>query len=115
MNLRQLSSIPWFLGRFYSLKLSGLYGCTKINTSSKLEVDNNVHSHCIKKGAEFFAIATNYSSKPLRTQIQVKWNKPMTGWVKLSTDGSALGSSGNARGGGIPCDSSGDWASGFAS
>ena len=35
---------------------------------------NNIHSHFIKKGAEFYAIVASSFNKPPRTQVQVKWN-----------------------------------------
>ena len=48
-------------------------------------------SICLKKGVEYFAIVPNEPNKPSRVQVQVKWNKPLTGWVKLNTDGTIHG------------------------
>lgn len=53
--------------------------------------DPNIHSHCIKKGAGFFVILPDNSSKPSRIQVQVSWKKTIPGWVKLNTDGSIIG------------------------
>ena len=44
------------------------------------------HSHYIKKGVGFYIIVANNTNKPPRTQTQVKWNKPLSGWVKLNID-----------------------------
>nr|POF20642.1 hypothetical protein CFP56_51465 [Quercus suber] len=55
--------------------------------SSKGCTSTGVIHMCIKKGIEFYAIVPNFSIKPPRTQIQVKWLKPNPGWVKLNSDG----------------------------
>uniref|UniRef100_A0A7N2L285 Uncharacterized protein n=1 Tax=Quercus lobata TaxID=97700 RepID=A0A7N2L285_QUELO len=55
-------------------------------------------SHCIKKGAEFYAIVPNNPSKSNRIQIQVKWSKTQPGWVKINTSGSFFGNPKKAGG-----------------
>ena len=54
-------------------------------------IDPNTYSHCIKKEAEFFAIVPDNSNKPNRTQVQVKWKKPIPNWVKLNKEESIFG------------------------
>ena len=39
------------------------------------------HSHYIKEGARFYTIVANNRDKLPRTQMQVKWNKPLLGWI----------------------------------
>ena len=56
---------------------------------------------------------TNEPNKPCRVQIQVKWTKPPTGWVKLNTDGTMYGNPVKVGGGGVLRSSSGDWICGF--
>nr|POE52758.1 putative ribonuclease h protein [Quercus suber] len=68
---------------------------------------------CIKKGTEFYAIVPNFSNKPPRTQIQVKWLKPNPGWVKLNSDGVVGGALGKAGGGGVIRCNRGNWIAGF--
>ena len=70
---------------------------------------------CLKKGVEFYAIVPNEPNKPCRVQIQVKWTKPPTGWVKLNTDGTMYGNPVKVGGGGVLRSSSGDWIGGFMS
>lgn len=45
---------------------------------------------------------------------QVRWEKPISGWVKLNTDGSANTSTGSAGGGGLIRDEWGNWILGFS-
>ena len=44
----------------------------------------------------------------------VKWDRPEIGWMKLNTDGSALGNPGSAGGGGVIRDWVGRWVAGFS-
>ena len=62
---------------------------------------------------EFYAIVPNEPNKPCRVQIQVKWTKPPTGWVKLNTDGTMYENPVKVGGGGALRSSSGDWIGGF--
>ncbi|KAK9983940.1 hypothetical protein SO802_033465 [Lithocarpus litseifolius] len=48
------------------------------------------------------------------TVIQVQWYPPPDDWFKLNSDGSSLGNPGRAGGGGIICNSRGEWVSGYA-
>ena len=66
-----------------------------------------------KRGAEFFAIVPENSKKPSRMQIQVKWIKPGQGWIKPNTDGAVFGDPRKADGGGLLCNSEGNWIAGF--
>ena len=49
-----------------------------------------------------------------KTMVQVRWEKPQQGWIRLNTDGSTLGNPGRARGGGILRDDQGNWVAGFS-
>ena len=77
-------------------------------------IQESIHLQCIKKGAEYYAVALDLSNKPPRTQIQVKWIKPNPGWVKLNTDGVVSGAPGKAGKGGVLRCSRGLWVAGFA-
>ena len=57
---------------------------------------------------EYYAIVPNEPNKLSRMQVQVKWNKPLTGWVKLNTDGTMYGNLIKVGGGGVLRSSSGD-------
>ena len=48
-----------------------------------------------------------------RHQLQVKWNKPMSGRVKINMDGLVMGSSKKACGGCVLRNSASDWILGF--
>ena len=45
--------------------------------------------------------------------IPVKWLKPLTGWMKLNTDGASLGNPGATGAGGLIRNCSGGWVKGF--
>ena len=49
-----------------------------------------------------------------RVVVTCRWEKPLEGWIKLNTDGCALGSMGLAGCGGVVRDSHGEWISGFS-
>ena len=82
--------------------------------NSFLFSSRNIHKICIKRSAEFFAIVGNKPNKHLIVNIQVKWNKPPMGWLKLNTDGFTIGNSGLAGGGELIHNENGDWVMGFA-
>ena len=63
---------------------------------------------------DFYAIVPNGPNKPSRVQVQVRWIKPPSGWVKLNTDGSVFGDPIKADGGGILRCNNGDWIARFA-
>ena len=46
--------------------------------------------------------------------MRVRWEKPQVGWVRLNTDGSAIGNPGRAGGGGILQDDQGRWIASFS-
>ena len=77
-------------------------------------VDNLSHTRCIKDSAEFFAIGSKDRCNKMKKVIRVAWEKPPLGWLKLNTDGSALGNPGKAEGGGLIRDHQGNWIRGFA-
>ena len=76
--------------------------------------NENLLTQCIGRSTEFFALVPKSSTKPTRVLTKVKWFKPVVGGFKLKTDGSARGSSGLARGGGLIRNNDGNWFTGFA-
>ena len=62
---------------------------------------------------EFFHCAISTKHIQPRVTIQVHWDKPEQGWMKLNTDGSSLGNPGLAGGGGVVRDWIGRWIVGF--
>ena len=77
-------------------------------------VTRNIQDLCIKKSAKFFAIVGDKPNENPRINIQVKWTKPPMGWLKLNTNGSAVGNPRIAGGGGLIHNENGDWVMGFA-
>ena len=43
----------------------------------------------------------------------IRWERPITGWLKLNTDSSSLGNPGLAARGGVIRDGNGNWVVGF--
>ena len=82
-------------------------------TFQSRKIDPNTYSHCIKKGAEFFAIVPDDSNKPNRAQVQVKWKKPIPNWVKLNKEESIFGKPKKAGGRRVLHSSNEEWISSF--
>ena len=80
--------------------------------SGKLE--RTYFKKCIMAAAEFFSVGRNAKVPKARIVVEVGWVKPPMGWVKLNTDGSAIGSTGCAGGGGVIRNHEGQWLRGFA-
>ena len=87
-----------------------------MNTDCK-ERPNNWNSQLGKlvlaSTSEFMYCAGMPSGSKRTRMIQVRWEKPSLGWVKLNTDGSSLGNPGRDSGGGLIRDSNGKWMTGF--
>ena len=49
-----------------------------------------------------------------KTMVQVRWDKPQSGWTRLNTDGSAFGNPGRAGGGSLIRDDQGNCVAGFS-
>nr|POE82959.1 putative ribonuclease h protein [Quercus suber] len=64
--------------------------------------------------AEYFYCVLDHATVTRAGWVAVGWKKPQVAWAKLNTDGSVLGSSGLAGGGGIIRDCHGEWISGFS-
>ena len=75
---------------------------------------NNMHSEALIHAAEFFHCVINPKLSSSRYIVQVRWEKPQRGWVRLNTDGSALGNLGRAGCGSIIPNEHGDWLGGFS-
>ena len=63
--------------------------------------------------AEVAYLGITEKQSPGRIRIQVKWLLPPLNWFKLNSDGSSMGNSGLAGGGGIIRDSFGRWVKGY--
>ena len=77
-------------------------------------IDRSIHVQCIKSRAEFFSIGTKCKTIRPKNIVLVSWEKPPEGWMKLNTDGSALGNPGKVGGGGLIQNHHGDWIRGYA-
>lgn len=73
-----------------------------------------MHSEALIHAAEFFHCVINPKLSSSRYIVQVRWEKPQRGWVRLNTDGSALGNLGRAGCGSIIRNEHGDWLGGFS-
>ena len=49
----------------------------------------------------------------IKQNLAVDWEKPLVGWAKLNSDGSALGNPGRTSGGGVIRDHNGKWLKGY--
>ena len=49
-----------------------------------------------------------------KTMVQVRWDKPQSGWTHLNIDGLAFGNPVKAGGGGLIRDDQGNWVAGFS-
>ena len=66
------------------------------------------------KASEFAYIGINAKQTSNRRQIAVSWCFPPPSWFKLNSDGSSLGNSGKAGGGGLIRNDRGEWLKGYA-
>ena len=74
----------------------------------------DVHSEAIFLALEFLHCALNPSLSGSRKLIQIRWEKPSPGWIRLNTDGPALGNPGLVGCDGIIRNEHGDWLGGFS-
>nr|POE69125.1 putative ribonuclease h protein [Quercus suber] len=63
---------------------------------------------------EFLYCVVETSTERARHVKQVRWSKPVEGWLKLNTNGLVISTSGLSRCGGLIRDSAGKWVVGFA-
>ena len=63
---------------------------------------------------EYTCYAGPHKETIMRVCRPVRWSKPVSGWVKLTTDGSSLGNPGLAGGRALIRDKAGNWVMGFA-
>ena len=68
----------------------------------------------LTKASEFAYIGINAKQTSNRRQIVVSWCFPPPSWFKLNSDGSSLGNSGKAGGGGLIRNDKGEWLKGYA-
>ena len=58
------------------------------------KVDRSSFKRRIKDSVEFFPIGLNAKLPKAKSIVAVGWEKPPMGWVKLNSNGSALGNPG---------------------
>ena len=68
----------------------------------------------LAKASKFAYIGINAKQTSNRRQIAVSWCFPPPSWFKFNSDGSSLGNSGKAGGGGLIRNDKGDWLKGYA-
>ena len=78
------------------------------------KLEQSYFKKSIKDSAEFFSVGRNVKMPKAKIVVEVGWEKPPMGWVKLNTDGSAIGSTGRASGGGVIRNHEGQWLKGYA-
>jgi len=76
--------------------------------------DLSLHKSCINQALEYFYYVGKIRKQNNLVAIQVRWIKPLRGWLKLNTDRASQGNPGKAGGGGVISDSSGKWVKGFS-
>lgn len=114
-NLKQTSLqeglVPWNL--YVPLDIWNLW-IHRNNVVFKENHPNPSIGKAVSQATEiyFFYAAKNSMIKSSKLSM-VRWNRPSNGWVKLNTDGLALGNPGRASGGGLIHDSDGQWVKGF--
>ena len=64
-------------------------------------------SAIVFRALEFEHCIRNAKRLDSKTVVRLRWEKPQVGWVRLNTNGSAIGNPGRARGGGILRDDQG--------
>ena len=77
-------------------------------------VQDNLKPSVLAKVVEFAYIGINEKLNTTHRSIQVRWTKPPLSWHKLNLDGSSIGNSGRAGGGGLIRDDKGVWVKGYA-
>ena len=73
------------------------------------KIDQSYYKKSFKDSAEFFSVGMNAKLPKAKVVIAVGWEKPPMGWAKLNSDGSAIGSTRRAGGGGVIRDHDGQW------
>ena len=78
------------------------------------KLERSYFKKSIKDSAKFFSIGRNVKMPKAKIVVEVGWEKPPMGWAKLNTDGSAIGSTGRAGGGGVIRNHEGQRLKGYA-
>lgn len=106
------SGINW--GNIFPFGLWGLWLHHNSVVFGQEGVRNDLKQDVVAKATEFSLLGVNARTKDLRTTIKIHWQCPLENWIKLNTDGLSLGNPGLAGGGGLLCNTNGDWMKGFA-
>ena len=77
-------------------------------------VQSNVYEKVLFNALEFQHCVLIPKISGSKRVVQIRWDKPQSGWFCLNTDGFALGSSGKAGCGGLIRNDQGEWVGGFS-
>ncbi|XP_050263906.1 uncharacterized protein LOC126708133 [Quercus robur] len=87
----------------------------RINSRSVNALPSSRTWKAMKVGMDIFTKGTRWSlGHDNNLKFWIRWERPCQGWFKLNTDGSSLGNSSAAGGGGILRDASGNWVQAFS-
>ena len=73
----------------------------------------NLSNEIFNQAMEFLYYVASLRNPTRVVTRSIRWEKTAMGWKKLNTDGSVLGSVGQARCGGVVRDDHGKWIVGF--
>ena len=104
--------IPWKI--LFSIRVWNLWLHRNNYVFKTDKLERSYFKKSIKDSTEFFSVGRNVKMPKAKIIVEVGWEKPPMGWVKLNTDGSAIGSTGRAGGGGAIRNHEGQWLKGYA-
>lgn len=82
--------------------------------SKKKTPNSTLAKECVLKAVEFHYLTSNKAPSRPRSTSYICWVKPPLGWSKLNADASVSSNPHFAGGGGLLCNSIGDWIYGFS-
>ncbi|KAL0000220.1 hypothetical protein SO802_019822 [Lithocarpus litseifolius] len=92
--------------------LHALRDCHKVKEIWSL--NPNLSYEIVNQAVEFLCYVASPRNPARVVSRSIRWEKPAMGWKKLNTDGSVLGSCGQAGCGGVVRDDQGNWIAGFS-
>ena len=104
--------IPWYQIFLFTIRL--IWKDRNQFVFRKKNLNPNLAKEILDRASEFVFCACNQLATKRLIWKSIRWEKPRDGWLTLNVDGSAAGSLGMAKGGGLIRDGNGDWVIGFA-